>query len=86
MAKASQTPCDERPSPSLAPPLAQTVGVLLLAGALFAAVLLLVDGPFAGPWRVVLAVAVGFAAVYAGCLTVGCCTGDRRPGAQARRG
>lgn len=81
MANASETSRDGRPSPSLA----QTAGVLLLAGALFAAVLLLVEGPFAGPWRVVLAVAVGFAAVYAGCLTVGCCAGRRAPGTRAQQ-
>ncbi|HYH23680.1 MAG TPA: hypothetical protein VD995_34115 [Azospirillum sp.] len=74
MANASETPRNHLQPPSLV----HAAGVLLLAGALLAVVLLLVEGPFVGPWRVVLAVAVFYAAVYVGCLTVGCRTGAPR--------
>jgi hypothetical protein len=76
MAQASRTSCNDlRTAP---PSLARAAAVLLLAGGLLAVVLLVVEGPFVGPWRVVLAVAVVYAGVYAGCLAVGCCSGPHR--------
>ena len=53
------------------PRLLDMIGVAAVAGGALAAVLLLVDQPFHGPWRVVLAVAVVFVGIYAGFLMIG---------------
>ncbi|WP_207458365.1 hypothetical protein [Azospirillum sp. SYSU D00513] len=53
------------------PRLLDLIGMATVAGGALAAVLLLVDSPFQGPWRVVLAVAVVFVGIYAGFLMIG---------------
>ncbi|MBP2315802.1 hypothetical protein [Azospirillum soli] len=53
------------------PRLLDMLGIGAFAGGGLAGVLLLVQSPFDGPWRVVLAVAVVFASIYAGFLMIG---------------
>lgn len=53
------------------PRLLDVLGIAAVAGGGLAGVLLLVESPFDGPWRVVLAVAVVFAGIYAGFLMIG---------------
>ena len=60
-----------RPPPGLVPRLLEFLGIGAVAGGGLAGVLLLVSSPFDGPWRLVLAVAVVFAGIYAGFLMIG---------------
>lgn len=60
----------ERPAGSV-PRLLDVLGIGAFAGGGLAGVLLLVQSPFDGPWRVVLAVAVVFVGIYAGFLMIG---------------
>ncbi len=53
------------------PRLLDMLGIGAFAGGGLAGVLLLVQSPFDGPWRVVLAVAVVFVGIYAGFLMIG---------------
>jgi len=53
------------------PRLLDFLGIGAVAGGGLAGVLLLVQSPFDGPWRVVLAVAVVFVGIYAGFLMIG---------------
>jgi len=53
------------------PRLLDVLGIGAVAGGGLAGAMLLIDSPFDGPWRVVLAVAVVFAGIYAGFLMIG---------------
>ncbi len=53
------------------PRLLDILGIGAVAGGGLAGALLLVRSPFDGPWRLVLAVAVVFAGIYAGFLMIG---------------
>ena len=51
--------------------LLEILGIGAVAGGGLAGAMLLIHSPFDGPWRVVLAVAVVFAGIYAGFLMIG---------------
>ncbi|WP_448205476.1 hypothetical protein [Azospirillum sp. sgz302134] len=69
--EATQTAPPRQADGGTLPRLLDALGIGIVSGGGLVGALLLVQSPFEGPWRVVLAVAVVFAGIFAGFLMIG---------------